>query len=331
MTDPQIPAAPVVEPAAPAEPAAPEAPVDYTAHPVWGKAVEAVPDVLRGPLYEAIKTSEREAQKAIESARGTDIPQDWRELAAEAQQAGLSVDDLAAAYRGQAALAELMRTDPDAFVSELSGQIDQLVASGQLTRREGAQAKQQAQQAADAAGAGGGEQLYQSDVERELAELKQWREQQQAAEQQRQLEAQQAQQAEQIRQQEEAESNAYFDAFDREMEAAGIMQRNATTGALEAAIPVQTLQLIARTGAQLRDANPQLPHAEAIKQAHQQVKAMIESTGGTLGPARAATPPVIGASSSIPTNQVAQPAGQPRSMADRQAAALAEALRLANG
>lgn len=326
MTDPQIPAAPVVEPAAP-EPT-PDAPADYTAHPVWGKAVEAVPDVLRGPLYEAIKTSEREAQRAIESARGTDIPQDWRELAAEAQQQGLSVEDLAAAYRGQAALAQLMQSDPDAFVAELSGQIDQLVASGQLTRRQGAAAKAEAQQVADQAG---GEQLYTSDTERQLAELKAWKEQQEQAEQQRQLEAQQAQQAEQIRLQEEAESNAYFDAFDREMEASGLMARNASTGALESTIPVPTLQLIARTGAQLRDANPSLQYADAIKQAHQQVKAMIEATGGKLGPAAPAQVPVIGSSSSLPTNQVAQPSGQPRSMQDRQAAALAEALRLAGG
>ena len=68
MSDPQIPYTPPTEPAAdPAATPEPTAPVDYSVHPVWGKAVEAIPEVLRGPLYETITTSERESQRVFAS------------------------------------------------------------------------------------------------------------------------------------------------------------------------------------------------------------------------------------------------------------------------
>lgn len=332
MTDPQIPYTPPAEPApAATEPApavAPEAPTDFATHPVWGKALETVPDILRQPgtpLYEAIKTSENEARKAIESARGTDIPQDWRELVAEAQQMGLTVDELAQAYQGQQSLAEMMNNDPDGFVRELQAQVNALVESGQLTRAQGREAMQQV---TDAAAAEQTDDLL-TEEQKQLKELQAWKAEQEARAQREEQARQQQELAARIEREEEAASTAYFEAFDREMEAAGFMARNAASGQLESTIPVQTLQLIARTGAGLMDADPRLPREQAIKQATQQVRSMIEGAGGKLGPAAAAAAqvPVVGASSSFPTGQPQQPTGQPRTMADRMQAALAEATR----
>lgn len=326
MTDPQIPYTPPAEPAAPvAEPVTPIEP-DYSVHPVWGKAIEAVPEILRTPIYEAIRTSENEARKAIEGARGTDIPQDWRELAAEAQQMGVSVDELAAAYQGQQSLAELLQADPDAFVTELQSQVDAMVQAGQLSRRDAANVMHQANAAAADAGEATDDLL--TDEQRTIRELQQWKAQQEAAQQRAAQEQQQQAQAARIQQEEEAASNAYFDTFDREMESSGFMVRD-ESGRLVSAIPVDTLQLIARTGAGLIDANPQLQRDQAIKQATEQVRRMIESAGGKLGPAARQIPPVMGASSSIPNGVTQQPAGAPRTMADRMAAALAEATRQA--
>lgn len=326
MSDPQIPYTPPAEPAAPAvaEPATPSEPVDYSTHPVWGKAIEAIPTILRGPLVETIQSSEREAQKAIEAARNTGVPEDWRALAEEAQQLGVSTDDLARAYQGQNALAELMQSDPDAFVSELTSQVNALVDSGQLTRAEGRQVIAQGQ-----AAAGEVTDPLLTDEQREIAELKAWKAQQEQAQQTAAQQRQQEAERQRIAQEEEQASNQYFDAFDREMEAAGFLARNGATGRLDSTIPVQTLQLIARTGAELRDANPRLPYDQAIKQATEQVRTMIEGVGGKLGPAPRPQVPVVGASNAVPTNQVAEPAGGPRSMKDRMEAALAEATRQA--
>lgn len=328
MTDPQIPYTPPAEPAAPAAEAPPAAePVDYSVHPVWGKAIETIPEILRAPgtpLYETIKTSEYQSQKAIEEARNSGLPEEWRTLYQEAQEQGVGVTDLAQAYVGQTALAELMNNDPDAFVAELSGQIEALVASGQLTRAQGKAA------AATVVSAASGEITDDllTDEQREIAELKAWKAQQEQAQQseaqRRQQEAEQAR----IAQEEEATSNAYFDAFDQAMETSGLMVRD-TAGALQSAIPVNTLKLIASTGAQLIDANPRLPHAQAIKQATEQVRQIVESTGGKLGPAPRPQVPVMGASSSMPTGAPTEPApGGGRNMKDRMAAALAEATRL---
>lgn len=327
MTDPQIPYTPPAEPAAPAAAEPPAEPTDYSTHPVWGKAIEAIPTVLREPLYETIRTSEREAQKAIEAARNAGVPEEWQGLYKEAEELGVGVEDLARAYRGQSALSELMQSDPDAFVAELTSQVQGLVATGQLTRAQGAQVIAEGQAAA-------GEQTDDllTEEQKTLRELQAWKADQERQAQERQREEQQRQQAEQIQREEEAASNAYFDAFDREMETAGFLARNAQTGALDSTIPVQTLQLIARTGAELIDQNPRMPREQAIKQATEQVRKMVEATGGKLGPAPRPNTPVIGASSSVPTNQVQQQAtGQPRSMADRMAAALAEATRQAGG
>lgn len=332
MSDIQNPYTPPAEPAADAvatppvetAPAAPEAPADYSAHPVWGKAVEQVPEMLRGPIYEAIKTSEREAQSAIEKARGTDIPQDWRDLVAEAAELGVTVDQLSEAYRGQALLAEQLQNDPDAFLAEMQQQVDHLISTGQITRRQGAQAMQQA----NAAAAEQTDDLL-TPEQRELKEIKAWKEQQEAAqradaERRRQEDAQRAADAQQ-----EQLAEQYFDEFDRQMEAAGFATRDAA-GKLTAAIPIAVFQQIGRVGGELIDANPRMTPQQAITTAINQVRQLVEATGGKLAPTgqqQAPQVPVIAGSSAIPGQ--AAPAAGSRSMEDRANAALQEALRLA--
>lgn len=324
MSDIQNPYTPPAEPAGDPAPVPEQTPADtdYSAHPVWGKALESIPEMLRPPIYESIRTSEREAQAAIEKARGTDIPQDWRELAAEAAEAGVTVDQLAEAYRGQALLAEQLNADPDAFLAEMQQQVNAMIASGQITRKQGAAAMQQATAAVEET-----DDLL-TPEQRELKEIREWKQQQQAAqreaaqaEQQRQAQAAAEAQQEQLAEQ-------YFEEFDRQMETLGFAQRDAA-GALKATIPIEVFQQIARLGGDLIDANPRMTPAQAIPAAITQMRRIVEAAGGKLAPAAAqAQVPVIAGSSAMPGQQP-QGTGGPRSMSDRANAALAEALRLA--
>lgn len=303
--EPVAPAAPpVAEPAAPAAPAN-DAPVDYSAHPVWGKAVEAIPEVLRGPLYETIRQSEREAQIAIEKAHEERTPREWQELLAEAQQMGLTPEQLAEAYVSQSDLQKLLLSDPDGFIETMTQQIDALVASGQITRKEGAAAKQQAAELTDP---------LETDEQREIRELKAWREQEQA----RRTAEQQAQQAAEAERQREAEldrqAQQFFTEFDRQMIEAGYAQIGAN-GQRESIIAVETLQMIGEVAGNLVDRGT--PLAQAIQQAKTHVERQIEAAGGKLGPARTPAPPVVGGSATIPGQQV-DPNAKPRTQDQRE-------------
>lgn len=319
IATPETPAAVEAPPAA-----APETPVDYSAHPVWSKAVEAIPEVLRGPLYETIRSTEAETQKAIEKAREETVPAEWRELAAEAKQAGVTVEQLVEAYRGQALLSEQMSTDPDGFIAEITSNVEQLIASGQLTRKQGAEAIRGAQ----AAAAEQTDDLLSPEA-KQLRELQAWKEQQEQKEAARAQAERDAQAAAAQEAQLEREAEAFFDEFDTQMIAAGLAQRG-DDGRVAATIAPETLQLIGETAANLIDRTPGLTSAQAIRQAHQHIKAQVEASGGRLGPAGGApaATPVIGATATTAAPGAAAANGQPRTMADREAAALAEVLRL---
>jgi hypothetical protein len=323
ITDPVI-AAPT-DPAA-GVPAGPEAPAadgtDYSTHPVWSKAVEGIPEMLRGPLYETIRESERNAQAAIEKARGEGIGPEWRQLATEAAEMGVTVEELADAYLGQTQLSELLASDPDAFVASMEAQIDQLVASGQITRKAGAEAKKDAQQLA----ADEQTDALLSPAEKELKELRARLDERDQKDQQREAAEQQRREQEAFDAQLDQQAEAYFDVFDQEMVTAGLMRDNGA-GVLVGTVPVETLRMIAETGGKLIDANPRLAPQQAVKQAFDTVKRTIEAAGGKLGPQAAAQVPVIGGSSARPSGQPAA-TGQPRTMEDREAAALAELERL---
>lgn len=311
---------PAAEPVAPAAPATPEPPVDYSTHPVWGNALAPIPDLLRGPIVETIRESERQAQTAIEAARANSTPAEWRQLIEEAKTAGVTPEQLVESYEGQRAMGELLHSDPDAFLSEIQGQVDAMVQAGQITRRQGQAAMQQAQQvAADA-------QPILSDSDQRLADMQAKLdriEQERAAEQERQRAALEQQQHDA---QLEQEANEFFDTFDAEMLSLGYVERT-STGQIAAVIPAPTLQLIGEVAAQHLDRNPQLSKQQAIKAAAESVRQQIEASGGHLGrPAAAPGIPVMGASSQIPSANAGQPQ-QKRSMDDRASHALAELLR----
>lgn len=143
---PVAPVAPAVpDPAAP--PAAPVEPtqqqqVEQRIHPAWEAAMAAVPDLLRGPLVEQIRVSEREHQAAIEQARTGSVPPAWQQFVTEAQAAGATPEQIVDAYN----YAKVIREDPVTFSINLNNAIDDLIKDGRLTAKEGYRMKQEGQQ-----------------------------------------------------------------------------------------------------------------------------------------------------------------------------------------
>lgn len=106
-------------------------------HPAWEQALAVVPESLRGGIYEQIRNTERENQKAIETARQNSIDPQWREFAEAAKQNSINPEQLVEAYN----VSQQLAADPIGFQQRLNQEIDAAVASGQLTRAEGQQAK----------------------------------------------------------------------------------------------------------------------------------------------------------------------------------------------
>lgn len=190
-------------------------------HPAWDKALEGIPELWQKPVREQIKATEAEYQRAIEQARQGGVPEDWRGLYQQAQEAGLSPDDLVNGYISQQNLLQAMVEDPDQFVADISAQIDQAVAAGQLTRKEGAALKRDA---AGAAAEAGGDDLL-TPEQKQIQELQQRieaRDQREAQQQQEWATQQQQQEMQQIAD-EEAGSfiDAVMNAFDTDPQLAG--------------------------------------------------------------------------------------------------------------
>ena len=168
----------------------------WTARPEWEAALSVVPDGLRGNLYKQIRTSEAEAQKAVEAARQSSVEPAWRDFAAQAKEAGVDPTTLIESYN----IRQQLLQDPQSFYTQLKTEIDAAVAAGQITRAEGAAATAQAQaQAADV-----GDQLRTPEQE-ELDQLKQQFNEMSA------LQKQQYQAA--VEQQQEAQAKVYYDDF----------------------------------------------------------------------------------------------------------------------
>jgi hypothetical protein len=124
------------DPAAGQPPAAPEQPAAI--HPSWDKAMAAIPDVLRGPLIEQIRTTDREYQQELERRGKQAAPEEWQSLIADAAAAGVSPQDLIQSYDN----AQAIRQDPVGFVIQLTELVDQRMAlpatdPNHLTAREG--------------------------------------------------------------------------------------------------------------------------------------------------------------------------------------------------
>lgn len=190
-------------------------------HPAWDKALEGIPDLWQKPVREQIRTTEAEYQRALEAARQGGVPDDWRSLYAQAQEAGLSPDDLVNGYISQQNLLQAMVEDPDQFVADISAQIDAAVAAGQLTRREGAALKRDA---AGAAADAADDDLLTPEQKR-INELQQRLDARDQAELQAQQQWQTQQQQEEMEQVafEEAQTfiGAINDAFDTDPQLAG--------------------------------------------------------------------------------------------------------------
>lgn len=99
-------------------------PADAPLHPVWDRAMGAIPEMLRGPLVDQIRTTEREHQSALEQARAGAAPTEWQGLIAEAAQLGVTPGDLAQSY----ASAQAIRENPVKFVNEMTELIEQRAA-----------------------------------------------------------------------------------------------------------------------------------------------------------------------------------------------------------
>jgi hypothetical protein len=310
------PAAPAAPPAAPADqqPAGGEA-IDYAAHPAWKDALAPIPDMLRGPLVEAIGKSEAHTQKAIEQARQGSVPGDWQQLYREAEKLGLTPAELGAAYQAQEQLGTMLRTDPDGFLDTMTAEIDKLVQAGEITRRQGAQMKQQAQQKVDEE-----TDPLLTEEQRQLKELQQWREQEmqrQQAEQQRQQEAQQQEAAQQA---EEQFLGEFWNELGNQLAPLGLATHaNGQITASAGVDPAMLETIASRAGAAL-DQNPRMSPVDAIKQSIETQRRLIESTGGTFGAPKAAVPPVVAGGPVMPGQA---PAAKANTMEERQAISLA--------
>lgn len=326
MTDPipQSAPAPAAPPpsaeAAPAPQAAP-APAATTpeggggaqaVHPSWDRALQGIPDAWQAPIRAEIANMEREHQKALEQARQGSVDPQWRALIEEAQQYNLGPDQFAEAYNGQEDMRARLLEDPDGFVSDITAFIDQQVAAGALTRKQGQEAKAQAQAAGAAAGAD--TDLFETPEAKQISELQQRLDAQDAArraeEEQRQQQAA-AQEAEQY-------ANQFMTDLDAAYKAAGF--RDPQTGA--DLLPPALQQQVAYVADAILDQNPQLTQRQAIDQA---VASFQQATqqwqGGSQQPAtQRAMPPVIGGGTMQPAAPNAQPPATP---SDRNAAAVA--------
>lgn len=118
-------------------------------HPSWDKALAAVPESLRGPIYEQIRTSERESQSAIEKARENATPDEWRALVSEAAEVGLTPAELVDSYNATNGMRQQIAEDPDAFLSNLTEQVRAAVRAGDLTAKQGSALLQDAQDQVD--------------------------------------------------------------------------------------------------------------------------------------------------------------------------------------
>lgn len=299
--------APVDESAAAAAPAEP---IEEAAiHPAWETAMEAVPDMIRGPLIAQIRKSDRESQQAIESARAGSVDPEWKSFFDGAREANLSPREITDTYN--AALA--IREDPIAFAKDLNAAINAGVKSGQFTQEQADQLKQQG--AATIADAVDGEQFgsMKTADQTRMDEL------------QARLDAQDQRQQAQFEQQSEQEVQAdaqqyavhFFNELDGQMTAAGFVGVTPETRAAVARIADSALN-----GDQTNTLTPQA----AISHAISALKNFGQPAKGPVGPA--IQMPIGGGNTSVG----AVPAtkfGNDRAGKDaREAAMMAEAARV---
>lgn len=283
---------------------------EYKVHPSWEKALEAIPDMLRGPVIEQVRTSERESQSAIEKARAEATPAEWRALAADAADNGITVEELVSNYNSALSFREQLQADPDAFLASLSTEIDGLVASGQLTRKEAAAARKDLEATAE---------ILSPDQER-------IRTMQAQLDQQEQRWADRDDQASSIQQAEAADAyvNEFFTAFDARMDANGLAGVNEDTKAAVARIADSILTA---------DTSDTITSEQAIDEGIRQLVQSVTAMGGTLPVRQGAAPriPVNGGSSAVAAPEAQHFAKGRAGEGDRMAAMMAAAKNVMAG
>lgn len=311
-TDTSTPATPGDGGAAPAPAGGAEAP---SLHPAWAKTLDeaGIPDMLRPKLIEQIQRSERESQAAIEQARAGSIDPTWKQFVDSAAGAGATPEALVGAYNA----AQAIQADPIAFHAQLTQQIDQLVEAGVLTR---AQANEQKQTVDDAvASALDGD----DPIQKELAELKQWRAQQEANAQRQQTEAQQRAAQE--------EAQQYAAEFHTQLRtqlaaAAGMTEQDFGTDD-NARQFYQTVGRLAES-VLANDPTDQITPQQAVQQALGALGPLVEANKRQTAPAQQQTPGIPAFSAAAGSAAVPAPAAQKFANDDQRIQAmLAEAAR----
>ena len=279
---------------------------EWAVPPVWEKAMAVVPDSLRGDLIAQIRTSEREAQKAIEDARQGSVEPAWRDFVNSAKQASVNPDSLVESYN----LQQQMLADPQAFLRQLSTEVDKMVASGQLTAAQGVEAKKNvAQQVED-------------EMSLESPEAKQIRELQERIDQLSNgfTAEQQARQDAQVAQQQEQQALAYYNDFTTQtLEGFKARGYDVTPGS-PTAVSGDTVAAIMRLAdsALAGDTSGTLTEVQAITGAFNSMDKFMQQQGGRglnpVGTPRAQQPPVGNGRGAAPPT-AAEKAGPPNSTA----------------
>lgn len=284
-------------------------------HPSWEKTLDeaGIPDMLRPKLVEQIQRSERESQAAIEQARAASIDPAWKQFVDSAAGAGATPEALVGAYNA----AQAIQADPIAFHAQLTQQIDQLVEAGVLTRAQAAEQKQTVDDAVSSALDGD------DPIQKELAELKQWRAQQEANAQRQQTETQQrAAQAEaqqyaaefhtQLRSQLAAATGIAEQEFGTDQAARGFYQ---TVGRLAESVLAN-------------DPTDQITPEQAVQQALGSLGPLVEANKRQAAPAQPQVPGFPAFSAASGSAAVPAPTAQKFENDDQRIAAmLAEAAR----
>ena len=137
-------ATPDVTPDAPAADAAPAVEEQTPLHPAWARTLDdaGIPDMLRPKLIEQIRRSEAEANSAVEKAKSESVDPTWRAFIEMSQGVNATPEDLVRSWNAS----QEMVQDPFGHMDRFTAQVDELVKSGQMPARQGAQIKRDEQQ-----------------------------------------------------------------------------------------------------------------------------------------------------------------------------------------
>lgn len=244
-------------------------------HSSWDGVLEMFPEgAQRDALIAQIREQERNASTAIQKASESQAPEEWRELIDQAKQVGLTPEELSQSYNQFEEMREQIANDPDGWLDGMKSEIDQAVAAGQLTRKEGAQLKKDATAQAAAGDAGVDlEDPAVAELRKEVEQQRQWRE--------RQEREQQAAREEQERLDDERATQEATQRFVQTVE--GTFNNDTALAAVEA----KTRYIVANHALALLESNDGMTEQQAADEAVKQFRELgvLPAAGGTPAPA----------------------------------------------